>query len=51
MYKITFTATSHVESMTYAESVDLFGRDNFKDILKGLSSEVTAYPMDSDEVE
>lgn len=49
MYKITFTATSHVESMTYAESVDFFGRDNFKNILKGLSSEVSAYPLDNED--
>ena len=50
MYKITFTSTSHNEIMTYSESVDFFGRVNFMNILKGLNSEVTAYPVEDHEL-
>ena len=49
MYKITFTTTNHDETMTYPECVDFFGRDNFMNILKGLNSEVAAYPIEIEE--
>lgn len=50
MYKVTFTATYHDEFMTYTECCDFFGRERFKDILKGLSSQAIAYPVDDDEL-
>lgn len=49
LYKVTFTPTALDEYFTYSECVDFFGREEFKDVLKGLSTEATAYPIDSAE--
>ena len=49
LYKVTFTPTALDEYFTYAECVDFFGREEFKDVLKGRSTEATAYPIDSEE--
>jgi hypothetical protein len=50
MYKVTFTATCHDEFMTYRECIEFFGRERFKDVLKGLSTQATAHPADEDEL-
>jgi hypothetical protein len=51
MYKVTFTATCHDEFMTYRECIEFFGRERFKDVLKGLSSQATSYPVEDYELE
>jgi len=49
LYKVTFTPTALDEYFTYAECVDFFGREEFKDVLKGINPEATAYPVDIEE--
>ena len=49
MYKVTFKATSADEFFSYQECVDFFGREEFKDILKGKDDTVSAYPINEEE--
>jgi hypothetical protein len=46
MYLITQTSSGRTFMATYAEIVEKYGRDAFRDLLLGKMHDVKAYPME-----